>query len=250
MSNDLDKALQILPDGLREPLITQYEEIAHNFAGRQWSASELSGGHFCEIVYSILDGHAKGAYSASPSKPTNFVQACRNLESNTTVPRSFQILIPRLLPAIYEIRNNRGVGHAGGDVDPNFMDSSFVLASASWIMGELVRVLYCVNLNEAKAIVSQLSERKNPAVWIGGGKRRLLIQGLKLQDQVLLLIGSSNEPVSIDDLGEWLEHKNQGYVKRIVNALHKSRMVEFTSESGMIELLPPGTAMVSNLLAR
>lgn len=52
------------------------------------------------------------------------------------------------------------------------------------------------------------------------------MQNLKLQEQVLVLIASSNEPVNIEDLVEWLEHKSKGYVKRIVNTLHKSRMVE------------------------
>lgn len=68
------------------------------------------------------------------------------------MPRSFQILIPRLLPALYEIRNNRNVGHVGGDVDPNFMDSTAVLGTANWIMAELVRVFHSVSTPEAQAI--------------------------------------------------------------------------------------------------
>src|SRR3979411_1915836 len=67
-----------------------------------------SGGKFCEIVFTILDGHAKSTYPTSPAKPKRFVDDCRKLENNSHVPRSFQILIPRLLPALYEVRNNRG----------------------------------------------------------------------------------------------------------------------------------------------
>jgi len=125
------QALAIIPDGLRKPLIDEYQSIVGNFMERRWGASELSGGRFCEIVYSILDGHAKDTYPSKPSKPGNFVSACRRLESNTNMPRSFQILIPRLLPALYEIRNNRNVGHVGGDVNPNFMDSTAVVSMAS-----------------------------------------------------------------------------------------------------------------------
>ena len=120
-------ALNAIPAGLRTPLLKEYESIVQNYMERRWSPSELSGGLFCEIVYTILDGHAKGSYASKPTKPSNFVGACKKLESNTGVPRSFQILIPRLLPALYEIRNNRGVGHVGGDVDPNHMDAQAVL---------------------------------------------------------------------------------------------------------------------------
>src|ERR1017187_8195562 len=112
-------ALAAIPAGLRDPLISEYKSIVQNFMEHRWLPSELSGGRFSEIVYTILDGHAKGAYAGAPSKPGNFEQACKKLENNAHEPRSFQILIPRMLPALYEVRNNRSVGHVGGDVDPN-----------------------------------------------------------------------------------------------------------------------------------
>src|SRR6266436_4912695 len=107
-------ALASLPVGLREPLLKEYNSIVQNFFERRWSPSELSGGRLCEIVYTILEGKAKGSYASQPSKPRDLVAACRQLETHSNLPRSFQILLPRLLPALYEIRNNRNVGHVGG----------------------------------------------------------------------------------------------------------------------------------------
>jgi hypothetical protein len=117
---------------------------------RRWLPSELSAGRFCEIVFSILEGNAAGSYPGSPQKPRDFVQACRQLEGAVGLPRSFRILIPRMLPALYEIRNNRGVGHVGGDVDPNHMDASIALAMVNWIMAELVRVLHDLPMDKAR----------------------------------------------------------------------------------------------------
>jgi hypothetical protein len=88
-------ALAVLPDTLRDELLDEYKSIIRNYAERKWLPSELGGGRFCEIVYSILDGHARGTYPARGTKPGNFVGACRALENNTHVPRSFQILLPR-----------------------------------------------------------------------------------------------------------------------------------------------------------
>ena len=134
MTASASAALSAIPLGLRKPLIAEYQSIVQNFLEHRWLPSELSGGRFSEIVYTILDGHAKSAYPSSPKKPGNFKDACTKLENNTGVPRSFQILIPRVLPALYEIRNNRSVGHVGGDVDPSHMDSAAVLAMCNWVM--------------------------------------------------------------------------------------------------------------------
>src|SRR3954454_14846794 len=102
-------ALAVVPVGLRTPLLAEYQSIIQNYSEHRWSPSELSGGKFCEIVFTILDGYAKGTYATSPKKPRAFDQACKLLENNNQVPRSFQILIPRLLPALFEVRDNRGV---------------------------------------------------------------------------------------------------------------------------------------------
>ncbi len=94
------KALSAIPAGLRDPLLDEYRTIVQNFLEQRWLPSELSGGRLSEIVYTILDGHAKKSYAAVPSKPSNFPDACRKLESNTLphVPHSFQILIPQRCP--------------------------------------------------------------------------------------------------------------------------------------------------------
>jgi hypothetical protein len=178
------QALAAIPSGLRLPLIAEYQSIVQNYSEHRWSPSELSGGKFCEIVFAILDGHAKGTYAVSP-------RACRKLEQNKHVPRSFQILIPRLLPTLFELRNNRGVGHAGGDVDPNHMDATLVLTSCNWVMSELVRVYHNLQPKEAQSLVDSLVERRIPLIWEGDDVRRVLDPNMKLRSQVLLLLSTS-----------------------------------------------------------
>src|SRR5687768_1427742 len=94
-------AFGTLPEGLREPLIAEYRSLTQNFLERRWSPAAMSGGKFCEIVYSIIDGYGSGTYAPKPFKPANMLVSCRALENRASVPRSFQILIPRLLPALY-----------------------------------------------------------------------------------------------------------------------------------------------------
>jgi hypothetical protein len=234
-------ALKALPDTLRNELLDEYKSIIRNYAEHRWSPSELSGGRFCEIVYSILDGNAKGTYPAKASKPSDFVTACRKLESNKAVPRSFQILIPRLLPALYEVRNQRGVGHVGGAVDPNHMDATLVVSMANFVLAELIRELHSLKTDEAQQLVDAIAERRIPLVWQSGNVKRVLVTTASLEEQVLLLIASSAGAVSSADLFEWLDYENKAYFSTLLRKMHKERKVNLSKDETTVELLPPGS---------
>jgi hypothetical protein len=245
-----DSALAGIPDGLRKPLLGEYREIVTSFMERRWTSAELSGGRFCEIVYTILDGHARGEYAGVPNKPANFIDACRRLESTRGVPRSFQILIPRLLPGLYEIRNNRNVGHVGGDVNPDFMDCSAVVALAGWILAELIRVFHGISTEEAQRIVDNLAERRLPLVWKSGEIRCVLNPEIPLKQQILILLSSASGMVGFDELLKWTGYKKKGYFTRLIWQLHESRLLEFNESAGELELLPPGTDEAAKIITK
>lgn len=244
-----DQALSSIPEGLRKPLIEEYNNIVQNYLHRKWTSAELSGGKFCEIVYSILLGCSNGRYPPKPEKPNNFVNACRELETNTSNPRSFQILIPRMLPALYEIRNNRGVGHVGGDIDSNHMDANTVLAMTSWIIAELIRVFHNLSIQEAQKLADSLVERKTPLVWQSGDIRRVLNPDLGFRNQILIILASCSSPVMTEDLIRWIEPSNRSYFFQVLRGMHKSRLIELSSKEELIELLPPGMTAAEQLIA-
>jgi hypothetical protein len=188
-------ASNALPATLRDELLGAFNQIVKNFRERRWEPSELNGGKFCEVVYTILKGYADGAYPTRARKPRNMLRACQNLESEAAgSPRSIRIQIPRMLIALYEIRNNRNVGHVGGDVDPNHMDAVCVLQMSKWIMAELVRVLHGVTTDEAPAIVDGLVERDAPLIWEVDGKKRVLRTDIGMRDKTLLLLHATSGP--------------------------------------------------------
>lgn len=246
----LNTVLSSVPDGLRKPLLEEYNSIVQNYLERRWTSSELSGGKFCEIVFSILDGYAKANYLATPFKPSNFVDACKRLENNGHVPRSFQILIPRMLPSLYEIRNNRNVGHVGGDVDSNHMDSFAVVSMSGWILGELIRVFHNVSIAEAQKIVDFVTDRKIPLVWESGGMKRILNPSLSLKDQMILLIGSQSIKTKTKDLDTWIESKDKKYFLKTLRQLHKLRLINLSNQETEVEILPPGTQYMEKIITK
>lgn len=239
-----DQVLTSVPKGLRTPLLLEFNEIVKNYFEGRWSPSELSGGRFCEIIYSILDGCASGSYPVKPQKPRDFVSACRALEQKKLTPRSFQILIPRMLLPLYEVRNNRGVGHAGGDVNPNHMDATAVLSMASWVMAEMVRVFHDIELSEAQLVVDSLVERRIPLIWQSGDMKRVLDPTFTLTEQILLLISSAPTKVKVEELIRWTEYKNQSRFKSTIRSLHRSRYLELSENEAFVQILPPGVKYI------
>ena len=242
--------LGLLPNGLRKPLFEEYQNIIQSFSENKWLPSELSGGRFCEIVFTVIEGYASGTYPSAAKKPADFVAACRSLERHAHVPRSFQILIPRLLPALFEVRNNRGVGHVGGDVDPNYMDASFVITNCSWVMGELIRVFHNVTIEEAQSTVDNLAQRRIPLIWEGRDTRRVLQPNLSIRSQILLLLATSKGPVRTTDLLQWIEYENVSYFRALLRRMHSERLVELYAEGKCIEILPPGSKEAAEFIRK
>ena len=253
---DSSKILAGLPAGLRDPLLKCYREIGSGFAEHRWEPSELNGGKFCEVVFTIIDGSLAGKFPASPSKPSDMVKACRALEAlpadaTRTGDRSLRILIPRMLPALYEIRNNRGVGHIGGDVDPNFLDANTVYGMASWVLAELVRIFHGVSTKEAQETVDALVERKIPLIWQVEEIKRVQDSKMSSSDQTLLLLHSRPAWVSEKELASWVDYNSVSMFRtRVLEPLHKARLIEYDRTKFRAHISPLGSKMVEEKILK
>ena len=253
---DPSKLLTSLPAGLRNELIASYREITRNYAERRWEPAELNGGKFCEIVYTILAGYIDGSYPAKPSKPRDMVAACRGLEAkppktSRVGDRSVRILIPRVLLPLYEIRNNRGVGHVGGDVDPNMLDATSVLNMASWVFAELVRVFHGVSTADAQRAVDALVERKHPLVWQIEDVKRVLVPNMRKEDQTLILLYSESGWVEEAKLMSWVEYSSLSMFRcRILQPLHDSKLIEYDVKLRRAYINPRGAKLVEDDLLK
>ncbi len=254
---DPARALAGLPAGLRAELIGSYRNITGNFIERRWEPAELNGGKFAEVVFTIVGGAIDGTFPAKAKKPPKMVDACRALEGRpaTTVPgdRSLRVHIPRALVFLYDIRNQRGVGHVGGDVDPNAMDASAVVAMASWIMAELVRIFHNVSTQEAQDTVEALVARKTPMIWEvePGGNKRVLDANMGAKDQVLMFLHHSTGWVSAADLQKWVEYKNPtNFRDNVLGSLHKARLIELDMDGNRAKISPRGVADVEARLLK
>jgi hypothetical protein len=239
-----------LPPSLRDELLAAFSQIVKNFRERRWEPAQLNGGKLSEVVYTIVKGYADGKYPAKAKKPSNMIDACRKLEIEAAhTPRSIRIQIPRMLIAVYEFRNQRNVGHVGGDVDPNHMDAMCVLQMAKWILAELVRVLHSVDTDTAARIVDGLVARETPLIWEVNGKRRVLDTMMSMRDKTLVLLHGDGGPVRESDLVAWIEHSNASVYRRdVLRAAHKARLIEYDQHAGTAQISPRGIEHVEEML--
>jgi hypothetical protein len=244
-----EEALSVLPDGLRSDLIGAYQGIVRNYRERRWEPAELNGGKLCEAVYTVIRGRIDGSYPLRARGPRNMIEACRRLEQERWHERSIRIQIPKILIALYEIRNQRGVGHNGAEVNPNHMDAMVVIHMSKWLVAELVRVLHSLSTDEATKLIDALVEREVELVWSSGDIRRVLKPNFTLKQKTLLLLLSQPGEVKESDLLKWIEQPSLARFRRdVLRPAHRNKLVELDEQAGTVALLPPGVELAEALV--
>jgi hypothetical protein len=240
----LDVALGALPATFRKRIIKTYLDVKRRHAEAEFDASGLSVGKFCETVLRFLQQELTGTYTPFGQQLPNFANECAKLAQTpkTAGSESLRIVIPRAIDFLYTLRNKRGIGHAGGDVDANEIDSATMARGADWVVCELIRTYHNLSLEDAQALVDSLATRNLPSVWEVAGRKRVLRQGLRYPDQVLLLLyGSPSTGVLTEDLYEWCEYSDFAMFKKsVLGGLHKKRLVEYDRDSDVVYISPLG----------
>jgi hypothetical protein len=249
----LNAALQGVPSRIREKLVASYVELKRNLSESRADAAGLSVGKLCESVLRLLQHRALGGYTPFGKKIPNFPDECRKIIASTPVQPitdSEKLVIPRALAFLYTMRNTRGIGHIGGDVDPNAVDAEVMGSVADWIVCELIRIHHGLSLEEAQDLVDSLASRRIPDIWEVSGKKRVLREGLPARDQALLLLYSTRDSaVLTEDLIAWVEYSNPAVFRsRVLAQLHKDRFVEWDRYSETVTLSPKGVRDVEQRL--
>ena len=247
----LDQALANIPNKFRDKLIQTYLEIKRGQAEPKYESAGLSAGKFCEVAIRFLQYEVTGSYISFGKDIPNMADECRKLITahNTTIPESVKIIIPRAIAFIYTMRNKRGIGHVGGDIDANSIDTMTVSRNADWIICELVRVYHKLPIEEAQDLINSISVRNLPIIWDVAGKKRVLKDGLSAKQKTLVLLYSEpNAAVLTKDKCAWVEYTPSMFSKRVLDDLHKHRLIEHDKGSELVYLSPKGAKLVEDEL--
>ncbi len=239
-----------LPQDILGKLEQSYNKIKKNFREGRYEPSELNGAKFCEAAYRILEWHTSStkSYTSFGVKINDFGQSVRRFESMSLYPDSVRFHIPKILDALYTIRNKRGVAHQSGEVDPNYMDAVFVVSACDWVMAELVRLYHKIPPKDAQKMVQDLVTKKIALIWDVGEVKRVLNPELSFKDKTLVLLYPAYpNSVMESELLKWVEHSNPTVFRtKVLEPCHKEKLIEYDSEDRCVTLSPLGLKYVED----
>lgn len=253
-NSGLDFYLENVPATFRSRIIKEYLNIKSRFRKGDFDSSGLSCGKFCEQNLRFLQHVLTGTYIGFSEEIRNFQNEIAKLEKvdKTKGNDSLRIIIPRALAFLYTLRNKRNIGHSGGDVEANQIDSSTIGRISDWIICELIRIFHNKSLGEAQQIVDFISSREVPVIWEVNGKKRVLKNNSSAKEKVMLLTYSQEEQgVFFEDLISWVEYQNKtDFKSKVLIPLHREGIIEFDKELNMIFLSPKGSKKVEEIFFR
>ncbi len=235
------------PSDVIDALLAAYSEIENNYALRKWKASELDAGHFVEAARRIIEQALFKSHTPIGKELPDFSDAELKRYEQASGDESFRILIPRILKAVYNIRNKRGVGHLGV-VSPNEMDATYILYTVKWVLAELVRLTSGANVREIQAAVNSIVERHLTVLWKHEGIVRILASGLATRQEVLILL-YDRSPQAEEELRSVVEYKNESNFRKILSRLHKDRFIEYVSTMA-VHITPKGVLQAEQVLLK
>lgn len=237
-------------------LLQAYSEAKRNYLLGGHKLSEVEGGHFCEAAYRILEYMADGGFTPI-GVILNTEKVAKRLAALPAAgyPKSVRVYLPRALRVVYDIRNNRAVGHIADGIDPNLQDATLVVSVLDWVVAELIRLSGKATADGAQQLVDDLVTRKYPSVQVFRDEPRVVRADLRAGEVVLVLlyhVGSGG--TTFQNLREWVPSTMGKNLKRTIDVLdgkalvHRSREHLFITRVGekvvedrkLLELSPAG----------
>ncbi|MCK4636329.1 MAG: hypothetical protein KAT49_00450 [Methanomicrobia archaeon] len=165
----------------------------------------LNCAKFCETVLKIL-------IFITEEQVIQKVYVSKTVDKLEKLPKSdfndsIRIFIPRNVKVVYDIRNRRGIAHAG-EIEPNYIDTTLSVQICDWILSELLRIYHVSDENKIEEIIMKITERKIPLIEMFGEDLVILEKNFSIKEKILLILYLFYpRMISNEDLRKWLKVK-------------------------------------------
>lgn len=236
------------PKELVDSLLTSYENALAEYKKGHWQYFGNEIGQFTEVARRVIEYQLDGKYTPLTEKLSIFSEkVLTSLEGHSaTISEVYRVLIPRTLYAMYCLRNKRGMIHKS-NINPNKMDATVLLGNTKWILAELFRLASTLPFEETEAAIDSIMCRETSVIWDTGTSFRILDIKMPAKDKVLCLLYVKDNQ-SESELRSSIEYKNISEFKKILKALHKDKLIEYSEEKCMLS--PVGVLRAEALLTK
>lgn len=250
VTSALDSALRNagVPEDLVGALSDAMDDMATRYAAGDHRPAELNASDFVEAAFRVLQQLAFGQSTRRDRSLPRLDDLCQRLEGSQ-LDDSLRVHVPRMLRAVYDVRNRRGVGHLPGDVSPNRSDAELVMAIVKWVVTEFIRIYHTIAHSEAQALIDKFVVHRPVVVEVFENEPRIVVSGnISLPDSVLVLLLWHEPDIPTPELfAGWL----QSPLSRVTQAIRRldERDLVHVSALEKVHLTTPGRARAMNLVA-
>lgn len=239
MTLDLSSHFGLLPQDLGEALASTYRDVMDHFLKMEWDDAQVDAGRLCEAMLRYLEWKMSGAYTPidGKSKPKRKPVVGRAANDTNLAP-SLRAQMPQAIELILDFRNNRNSAHLG-NIDANKLDASTVVANATWLVAEVVRLETKKPPAEVQALIDRLTERHVPLIQTVQGEPILLTPGLGANERALVVLYQQAKPVQMQQLREWVGYSNSSrWRTSVISNLRRKAFVHVDKEDNVTPLVP------------
>lgn len=236
------------PPELIDNMLTSYENALREYKKGNWQYFGNEVGQFVEVARRVVEYQLNGDFTPLTQKlPIFSEKILMSYEQHSaSVSEVYRIIIPRILYAMYCLRNKRGMIHKS-HIDPNKMDASVLLGNTKWVLAEFFRQASTLSFEKTEEIIDSIICRETAVVWDTGSALRILDTKMEAKDKVLCLLyikdGKSEMELQND-----VEYKNTSNFRKILQKLHNDKFIE--RASGVCKISPTGMQRAELLLCR
>ena len=232
----LNKHLASLPLELAEALEREFSKLRDRYGRQDWEPGQLNGGKFAEAMFRYVEWRDTGTYIPL-GKQVRRKEIISRAANNTALAESVRLQIPAIAELIADVRNRRDVGHLRGSVSVNGMDASLVMACASWLLAEIVRLESGVSPAEAQRMVDSLVERQVPIIEEINGEPVVLNTKLNAISRVLILLYKKHpERIPLKTLQRWVKYRNTTHFRNLLEANVREAMLVMNDDGVRLTL--------------
>jgi hypothetical protein len=238
---------KFLPADLAEKLVEQYDRLKKRAWAGDHEGVQESSGKVAEHILRATQHLAGEPHTPLRTEIKDMQQETRKIENlpKSQANDSIRVVLPRMIGALYTLRNKRSGGHTAAEVDPSQADAQTAERMADWMMAEVLRLGHKMPPDQAEAAIAALVERRIPAVYASGSYRRVLKTDLEPEQEIMVLLYGEASGATMSELHSWSKIPRTS-LTRHVDSLEDQRLVRSEKTGGVrrVFLLPTGERRV------
>ena len=179
-------------------LVEAYEELVSGHRSGNLEVALTKAGRFVENTLRAIE-YVRSA--AVPTEIKSVQTTIRQIESDTSLPDSLRLLIPRVIfGMMYDLRSKRDAVHVN-EIDPRQIDAFLCVNAASWVMAELLRLYHSSDEAAVARCMLALSRTSIPYIESVSGETFVGQNVPAIIEILLLLANASPEGMTRREIG-------------------------------------------------